>query len=337
MTSSPQMFELDWEEQFEPLFGSPITIPQNTLLWRGYDTRYDPISERYSYYSSMNIALDYANQPFRELGCFITRRPLKILDIRFMKQILARIIQLNKADPYITDFASAILSFGICSLGHQIKLVKMRYSNLIKMNTPDSKIIKQGINKIVEGYEPNAIIEQEGVRIAETTNDGTTMAFLQEIFGNFFNGFISPRIATPFHDEKRGQLHPELILFNPKGCAIRQIYTYPSNIIVRPISTLISDKHQLVNLDARKDDARIQMKMYMSGGSGSGSSGNSSDIKTHYLDEYENKLNSNDKQTVKLYTNAVRAGKRWNRKLYISHPNGIVPTVPVTIFTSPTF
>lgn len=335
MSASPQMIELDWEDYFEPLFGSPIIIPKNVLLWRGYDTRYNAISERFSYYSSMNIALEYAKKSSRELGGFVTTRPLKILDIRFMKQILARIIQLNKSDKYINDFASTIISFGLCSLSHQIRLIKIQFGNYI--NTPDGKLIKEGIKKLIEKCTPDTVVEQEGVRIAETTNDGTTMAFLQELFADFFDGFISPRIITPFHVEKKGQLNPEIILFNPLKSAIQQINIYPSNVIIRPISAFITDKHQLVHLDMTNNEARITMKMYMSGGNGEDYEDTRYNyIKSHHLDEYENKLNSNDKKLVKLYTNTIRAGKRWNRKILITHPYAVSPTVPVTPFTSAT-
>ena len=315
--------ELDWERQFEPLYGSPIIIPVNTMIWRGYDIRYPSIGERFAYYSGMNTVMEYAKKGNRELGCFVTQRPLKILDIRFMSNILERIIQTNQSDKNINDFASTILSFGLCSLGHQILLLKQRYQETLKKNTDDAKEMKVSISKMIEFYKPGNLIEQKGIRVAETTNDGTTMAFLQELFKGDFDGFISPRLETVFHIEKGGQLNPELILFNPKMSNIIQITRYPSNVILKSISDLLKDKHQIIDIRKIIKGENISMKMYLSGGK---------IYNKHHLDDFEDKLNNKDKNTLRKYNDAIKKGKEWRKNIIIINPDNTTPHVQVSPF-----
>jgi hypothetical protein len=327
--------ELDWEEQFEPLYGSPILLQPNTLLWRGYDTRYNAIPDRFSYYSSYTVANGYAKKPNRELGCFVTTRPLKIMDIRFMKAILRRLIQMNTADPHINEFASTVLSFGICSLGHQITLVKERYKALLKGTSANADQIQSGLDAMIQTHQPNRIIEQEGIRIAETTNDGITMAFLQELFKGVFDGFLSPRLQSPFHTEKKGQLNPELILFNPKDSGLIQITRYPSHIQIHSIASYMKDKHELIDLRiAKKRGANIQTRFYLGGHSTAKKRAARGASVEHSLDKFEDKLNTNDDYTVKSYAAAIQAGKRWNSYMTILNPNTCAPSVTVTPFST---
>jgi hypothetical protein len=314
-----QYYELDWEQSWSPLYGSPIIIPENTMLWRGYDTNFNPIPERYLYYSSSSSAYEYAKKQNRDLGCFVTTNPIKLMDIRFMMNILERIIQTNQSDVYLNDFASSMISFGLCSLGHQITLLKERYKDEFKKQTVNSKEIKMNIQKMIDIHKPMNIIEQKGIRVAETMNDGFTMAFLQELFKDLFDGFVSPRLYTVFHTEKGGQLNPEMIIFNPKLSNLKQLKHYPSNVVIKTFNDFITNNHQLINVKTKKSGEEISMKMFLSGGE-QPIINNSK----HYLEDYEDRLNANDKETVKHHKNAIKAGKRWREKIMIinSRPQG---------------
>jgi hypothetical protein len=311
--------ELEWEKYFEPLYGMPIVLPPNTLLWRGYDTRYNSIPDRYGYFSSAAIAHEYGSLPNRDVGCFATTRPLKILDIRFMKSLLMRIIQTNKNDKFISDFAHTIISFGLCSLGHQILLVKQLFQDLLKRDTAESRFVKRVINKMYSEWAKDALVELEGIRIAETTNDGRTMAFLQELFRGHFDGFVSPRLKTPFHVEKGGILNPELILFNQKHSDIVMLPAYPSSIINMGFSNFMEDKHELIDITMYRGANSISMKSYIGGARG--------------LDTIDDGLNSGDKDIVSQYNKAVKAGKKWRNKICIINPDRCSPPVPVNAFT----
>jgi len=308
--------ELDWEEQYDPLYGSPIIIPENILLWRGYDIRYDSIPDRFSYYSSAEVAYEYAKQANRELGCFQTTRALRVLDVRTMANIVERIIQQHSADAYLNDFASSVISFGLCSLNHQITLLKERYRESLKMNTVSSRNLRRSIQGLVEISNPSRVIEQKGVRVAETENDAKTMGFLQELFRGLFDGILSPRLETPFHIEKNGTLHPELILFSPKSCNVRQLKEYPSNVSMVSITQLIQNKHQLVNIRRiirAGEPITVRMYMPLEGGA----TNKNTVRKRHYMTDVDDKLNRKDTAMCMMYKEATEAGKRWRRYITV--------------------
>ncbi len=318
--------ELDWEAPWPPLYGRPITIDKNTILWRSYDTSFPVIGERFAYYSSKAIAEEYKKNSTRELGCFVSTRPLKLLDYRFMRVLLSRLISINSHDKAIQYLASIMLSFGLCSLGHQIDMVKMRYSGLNK--TSDAhKQIEQSIKALTKYYKPGNIIEQSGVRIAETTNDTYTMGFLQELFKDVFDGFISPRLYSPFHTEKTNSLmSPEMILFNPKDSGIKEcIYPKPQNIIkIKIADTLhnVSNYIVLDNVNMNGTDMNMRLEFYMCGGSQKG----------HYLDKAEELLNSNERELSKEYKDGRKAGNKWKKKVVLRVTEAPTPCIPVKPF-----
>ena len=329
--------EINWEEPWSPLYGNPITIPENTILWRSYDKSYPAIGDRFSYYSSQVVATGYKTNT-RELGCFLTTKPLKVLDIRFMKPLLSRLIQTNLPDKTLNYFIALIISFGLCSLRHQIELVKLRYETLLtsSTNNTNSKYIKKAIKELENYYKPDSLIEQVGVRIAETTNDMYTMGFLQELFKAEFDGFISPRLQSPFHIEKKDKsMSPELILFNPKESKIKQI-NYKS--ITNPIKTitineLIYADHNghiiLENIKLNNYESDIKMDFYMCGG-------HYQKIKRHYLDEGDELLNSNDKETIKYFNEGREAGNKWRKKIKLFTIESPVRTIPISLFSKST-
>lgn len=323
-----QYTELDWEHTWPPLYGSTITIPENTILWRSYDTQFPAIGDRFAYYSSKQVAKEYKQNSTRELGHFISSRPLKLLDYRFMKVLLTRLIHTNTHDKTIQELASIMLSFGLCSLGHQIQLVKMRYKNVSK---PDEyKQIEQSIKALEKYYKPSNIIEQLGIRIAETTNDTHTMGFLQELFKDTFDGFISPRIFSPFHIEKSDStMSPEIIIFNPKASRIEELKKYPSTIHQIRIVDLLRSNHGYILIDNKKNtkytDMRLDFFMY---------GGVRPRVGSHYLDTAETLLNMNDNVLTEVYNDGKKLGSKWSKKIdlrivYTPSPSFSVNKFPI--------
>lgn len=323
--------ELDWEDPYDPLYGSPIELPANTILWRGYDSRYPSVGDRYAYYSSREIATTYIVGPERKLGCFVTTKPIRILDIHFMMTILSRLIEANRDSEYIQDFASCMLSFGLCSLSHQIIMTENRYRETMERGTAPE--IVEGIKHMRKMHIPHTIIEQKGIRIAETTNDGATMSFLKELFETNYDGFISPRLKTEFHVDKGKVLHPELILFNPERSGIKQIIQYPSNIIYRSIGQFIEDKHRLIHIGKQYKIKSLHMNYYVSGGK-TRKRKRSSNTK-HPLDDFEDQIYENNSEICAIEKSAKEAGRRWRKKFQI-HVGIPVPTCEVSPWTETT-
>lgn len=203
------MEAIDWNDDFDPAYGIVYMLPSTYVYYRGYDSKYPVISERPAYFGSLEVANGYAKGPGRKVNAFTNTKMLKLIDVRFMKDILRNLFeQHDRADPRIL---STILSFGICSLSHQIYLASLRLQTL--------KDHPSMIN--LTRYYKKGLYEQQGFRIAETSNDAETMGFLQALFSDFIDGFISPRQFSPFHVEKpHNIMNAEMILFNPKQSGI---------------------------------------------------------------------------------------------------------------------
>ena len=331
--------DINWEEPFDPLYGSVIEIPEYTILWRGYNTSYPVLSDRPSYYSSKEVASGYVlNEQTHKLGCFMTTRPLRLLDVRFMKNLLSRMIQMYYDDKTINDFVPIMISFGLCSLQHQIRITKLRYQETLQRDPSPSNPIRAGIVAMEKSYQPNSFMEQIGVRIAETINDGGVMTFLKEFFKDKFDGFVSPRISSVFHVEKPNGMSPEMILFAPKQIGLIQIpyhndtyvphpYTIKKHTMIsgtrsRSFIDFIDKKHTLIHLPT----ADHPFTFYMSAGSISETNND------HPLNTYQTHIK---KKVIKEFDeNCKRNGKKWKDKFQYKQYNAPHPHVTVSVLPS---
>jgi hypothetical protein len=167
---------LDFEKQFSAIYGDTIEIPANTIFWRGYDPTYPTISSRPAYYGTNETANSYTQRNGHILGMFTNTRKLELLDIRFLKAILRQLFESIQDTTDLTTHEQELImsttaAFGLCSLGHQIRLLKYIFSKNLKN--------LQGLPELEKLYNPKAAFEAQGVRVAETVNDGYTMAFLK--------------------------------------------------------------------------------------------------------------------------------------------------------------
>lgn len=324
MATKPYI-ELDWDAPFDPLYGSPITLPPCTVLWRGHDTAYPAISSRPSYYSSQETASTYVRQGYK-LTAFMTTRPLLLLDYRFLRNLLQRLIQTNREDKHSAELAPIMISFGLCSLAHQITLMKQRYHELLE-KPEQSKEIREGMIAMQNMLQKDALLEQIGVRVGETTNDGGTMAFLKELFKGTFDGFISPRMTTAFHPNQ--VLHPELIVFDPVSANLVEHDNYPQprkfqGAILRgqikvPIEEFIKDSYRFYEV---RHPSNVKMRWYMGGAVTN---------RLHRLDEYD-RLVREDKEMSKEEKRQQKAGTRWRGKVMFANKLDRVPQVKVSPF-----
>jgi hypothetical protein len=297
-------YELIIGNTFSPLYGDLITIPAGTLFWRGYDPMYPIISERPAYYSTKTVAEGYAD-PAKGyiLGAFVTRKPLYIIDYRFLKVILSQLFQ-DSRDKYTIQDKNTLLyvqtSFGLCSLGHQIELMKHIYNDIDE--------IKPSISALENFFNINKLVEQPGVRIGETNIDSFTMYFLKGLFENATNiqidGFVSPRLTSPFHIEKGGTMSPELILFNPSNASLVHFNSIdvPTNIPKITINNLLYSKgHPILTFSYNNFETELLIH-------GGGTTSEPS------IEVFNRKLNKKDKVATKLYRLAINSGKRYAQK-----------------------
>ena len=316
--------ELIWNDNFLPLYGDVIVLPASTIVWRGFDPNYPAISDRPAFYGAREFSQGYADKYGAQTTPFITTRILNLLDVRYMKVLLSQLFQQNAHTD--RDIISATsIAFGLCTLPHQIKLFKERYRNIYSLSNPLYDSLKAGVRHLESFVKSDVVYEQQGYRIAETTNDAIVMGFLKELFGQYYDGFISPNVMSPFHIEKRAFiLNSELILFNPIESGIKMLKTFPSPIYKLSInSCILNQGHTFRTIDTRNMKTTFYTKTDIKKGG----------RKIEVCDDYNHLYDKGDATIIKLYNEGIKYGKKWNKKpvkLYTSIAPG--PTIDPTLF-----
>lgn len=336
--------ELVIDEELPPLYGDFIHIPARRLFWRGYDSSFPALSDRPAYYSSQGIAMGYLRKETDILGTFMNTRPLRLLDVRYVKVILHQLlddIKITKeySNPEKDTDSEAIhikvmtASFGLCSLHHQIELLKHIFFHDIQGSNRKERIHEmietnenmKGLKNLITYYEEQTypLIEQQGFRVGETFLDANTMYFLQHFFSGFADGFVSPRLISPYHIEKEGVMSQEMILFNPQASGIVQTSLPKEKLETELVSSLILKNKKQILLETGNLKASFYTPKNVIGGG----------YKTeHSLNALERKIIEKDPVILTLCHNGIQCAKRWEKKfvkIYQTDPP--VPSNPISI------
>ena len=209
---------------FPSIIGQPIIIDENILFFKSYCTKYGSlINNRPSYFGEIDNASRYLKSG---------RKKLKLLDIRYISQIINDLILLRKNNDFetiIKGYMTLSLSYGLVSLYKQLNLYKMRYFTTLN-NDMRYKKITEYYNDFESKKDKELFqnpLELQGIRIGETNNDVESTFILKEIFGDFFDGFICPIIFSPYFDDNN--IPNEILLFNPLD-SIVEIDSIPNNL-----------------------------------------------------------------------------------------------------------
>jgi len=218
-------------KNFPSIIGQSIIIDENILFFKSYSIKYgNPINNRPSYFGEIDNATKYLKSD-RKLGIFSTIRKIKLLDIRYISQIINDLILLRKNndfDTIIKGYMTLSLSYGFISLYKQLNLYKMRYSSILNTDTRYKKMIEY-YNDYESKKDKELFqnpLELEGIRIGEINNDVESTFILKEIFEDFFDGFIFPTIFSHYFDDYN--ITNEILLFNKKNTII-EIDGIPNN------------------------------------------------------------------------------------------------------------
>lgn len=323
---------IDFSESFSPVYGNLIMIPANSFFYRGYSTKFEPVSERPAYYSTKLIAHSYTkrNNATGVLSVFTNIRPLRLLDYRFLRVILKQLIQDIRDTHALTEndkrvFITTMISFGLTSFLHQMKLLR-------ENTNPQYLSAYQGFDTLfeLEKKVDNSFVEKEGIRIGEGNIDAMTMAFLKGIFKDKFDGFVSPAIYSPFHIEKTGNILPqEMIIFNPKVSGIKLFD--PSTLDPRiqiPIVSIdnITNRFSHVTIEYK----HVKTTFLMSGGSIK----KNKKYQEHPLNKIEDALNSSNPNISNAYDIGYNTGSKFSFvKPFIMHSIAPSPYIDVPIFS----
>jgi len=209
---------------FPSIIGQPIIINKNTLFFKSYSIKYgSSINSRPSYFGEIDNESKYLKSG-RKLGIFSTKKEIKLLDIRYISQIINDLILLRKNNGFetiIKGYMTLALSYGLISLYKQLSLYKMRYLTTLDSDIRYKKIIEY-YNEFESKKNKDLFqnpLELQGMRIGETNNDVDSTFILKEIFEDFFDGFICPITFSPYFDDNN--IPNEILLFNPSNTIVK--------------------------------------------------------------------------------------------------------------------
>ena len=322
------MYELKWEDSYSPYYGGRIQIPKGLIMYRGYETNNKAILDRPSYYGSKTTAEGYAKLPNRRLGIFCTTNDLFVLDIRFICVLLNQLFKNNSGKSFTKEEEACILastiSFGLSTLSHQIKLVKYAYESKFDTDPGFIEMQKQLNTKLM--------IEQPGIRFAETFVDGKTISFLKELLHDVCDGFISPRLDSPFLYDKGNTNSAELILFNSQRSQVEMVELEQKTYPIMNLNQMILKHHTLVTIDS---PLHISTSVFMNGGNSKKQVDSKMIIPP--FEEFNTLLTMKDPEAHKAYKLGERVGKKWRhtreRIIQIEVPK---PTIYGSIFSGHT-
>jgi hypothetical protein len=262
---------------------------------------YPALGNRPIYFGERKVAESYARtSPTHALGLFATTKPLKLLDIRFLKILLSDLLYGHSGNAVLRS----TVAFGLCSFYHQLRLMITLYKDLTRTDP--------GYKAMLSILNTNGNLEQPGVRVAETSNDGWVMAFLGEVFDGIADGFIAPRLFTPYQYNTGSYLHPEIVVFNPIKSGIIQLTSIPRMKDIS-IPDLINQQYPSpITLRARGMETAYVVPHH---------GGRSTTHNHNYvpaLEAFNDALNRGDKNAVALYREAVKEGKKLRKKVLFS-------------------
>jgi hypothetical protein len=289
------------EKSFLPVYGSCIQLREHTVLWRGYDRMYPALGNRPVYFGERIVAESYARtSPTHALGVFATTKPLKLLDVRFLKILLSDLLSERSGDAVLRT----TVAFGLCSFYHQLRLMITLYKDLVRTD-PGYKAMESMLNT-------NNVLEQPGVRVAETSNDGWVMAFLGEVFDGIADGFIAPKLFSPYQHHTGSYLHPEIVVFNPVKSGIAQLTSIPQ---LKDISIPYVINQQYPSPITLR--ALGMETTYVAPHHGGRRTPHTHDY-VPALEAFNDELNRGNKNAVALHRQAVKEGKKLRKKVVFS-------------------
>lgn len=223
---------------FPKIIGKYISIDKNTLIFKSYNSYYgyESIGNRVSYFGEIHNLIN--NLTFgKRIGCFSTKKKIKLLDIRYISKIINNLVLDKNGNHEIImkGYNKIALSYGLIPLHNQLILYKNKYYHDLYNYYKYQKMLEYYQKSVKNNYYNN-----EGIRIGEVNNDVESTFILQEIFQSYCDGFIIPRMFSPYFTNN--YIENELLLFNPYNCLVEMKYI-PNNLKKNNLS------YQLYNED----------------------------------------------------------------------------------------
>lgn len=199
-------------------FDDLLEIPTNSLFFRGVSENIsnDEMLKRPIIFlaSNENAAREYGNGTYRSVR---TKKSIKVMDLRKVGSLLSIMLDFIPAQND-TVLMCLMASFGfITDMTTQYECLKT-----ISEQNPNEPKLRDATayfqNKLIEKKDKyNIVFNPKGVRFSITTIDVYAYMACKQIFGEFFDGIISPNLYTIESNSKPFQ-GCELVLFEPHKC-----------------------------------------------------------------------------------------------------------------------
>jgi hypothetical protein len=145
--------------------------------------------------------------------------------------------------------------------------------------------------------------------VGETTVDGVSMYFLRDFFKGYADGFFSPILPSPFHVERGGILHPEIIIFNPVESSIELLNKIPPIMDTLDMRDLFLSTRKVALVRSSQFGTEFHMK-------GGMNNNNKNNDKTHPIENFNTQIEMKNKEAVSMAKVGEKYGKLWRNKYF---------------------
>jgi hypothetical protein len=253
-------------DEFEYIDGI-LKIPSDTVFFRGIRD-IDEISEFKVlrkdipiYLTNYKNALEKYAKIKENLFIISNKLELKLMDIRKVISIMQYLINNNNSSSTDEDINTGLkylsISLGLVDLNTQIKYIV----DIVNKEGIDDTLFIHSIKELIKYNEKSPtyfpFLNKPGVRIGITDIDGLSIIIIKDIFSDYCDGIIAPRLFSPLQPDNH--LHEEIILFDTNK--LKEIKDN-INIKTLDIKNIILDK--LINFKSK--NYKLEKQFYMHAG-----------------------------------------------------------------------
>lgn len=236
---------LDFAEY--PMPSVPITVPAGCLFFRAASRFLNGLGEHPLFVGGFKVAQFYYKlDPGRVLEGYKTTRDIRLLDIRYLTQLIPLIITTRPNTPISAEtldfYKKLTAAFGACTLARQCELIAELSGNTdtyssLRLRATRELIAQTPVAQLPPGVNP---VEPAGYRAAFTNVDYEVMHVLKYVLTTV-DGLIAPALFTPAHSQPGpNRLFDEVILWKP-AAVLEQVSALPTpaELRVRKMTDLL--------------------------------------------------------------------------------------------------
>jgi len=261
----------------------------------------DILRDRPIFLGPKYIAEFYSDNKKENVKVLRTISSIRLLDLRKIMNIISMVLDYSKDKDKCALF---MIVYGLCSYKDQIQMFGNYNKSMIDMGRvkPDViQILRDKMNYLInfkwDNFNNNPVIPR-GIRIGEASLDGQVTIILKEMFQDICDGYIAPRLFSPYHINNIA--HEEIVIFNPK----KELYVVSEeikNINIKSINDRIKENCISIKID------NLNMWMKKNTLNNALTGGNKEYIdKNNYLDELSNKDFKKQTTEAKKFVNNLK-------------------------------